>query len=74
MVIISRDGSERARVNDLDEAFKWLIDHQGMSVDYALRNDGWTAVDEETGESLKPYSGPVWPGRAAWLAQQRKKS
>lgn len=41
-------------------AFKWLLNHQGQSTDWALRYGGWKVeiIDQETKEITfwKPYS------------------
>lgn len=43
---VSRDGQLLATFNSEDEAFHWLLKHQGQSTDYAIRYGGYaiTAV------------------------------
>lgn len=60
--IISKDGKEvkvfEHQTGDF-EPFKWLLNHQGQSVNYALKHGGYKveAIDEETGisEFWSPY-------------------
>ncbi len=55
MVIIKRDGKEIARVEDSNAAFTWLLKHQPMSVDWALKYEGYSVHDGETGAELDEY-------------------
>lgn len=61
--IISQDGEVKKTLKDQDgdfEAFKYLLNHQGQSTDYALKWGGWKVeqIDQETNvsEFWKPYS------------------
>lgn len=56
MVIIKRDGKQIAEVADSNAAFAWLLKHQSMSVDWAIKYEGWTVHDGETGAELDEYS------------------
>lgn len=71
MVTIKHDGEVKARTATLNEAFGKLLWLQSGSVDMALRYEGWTAVDEETGEKLEPYSGPVMrkDANGSWVSK-----
>lgn len=42
MVKITHDGETVAEVSDANEAFTWLLQHQGQSVDYALKHGGYS--------------------------------
>jgi hypothetical protein len=46
MVIIKKDNQIKAEVNNENEAFIWLLKHQGQSVDFAIKHNGWTVTDE----------------------------
>jgi len=46
MVIIKKDNQIKAEVNNENEAFVWLLKHQGQSVDFAIKHNGWTVTDE----------------------------
>jgi len=51
MVIIKKDNQIKAEVNNENEAFIWLLKHQGQSVDFAIKHNGWT-VTNESGKQL----------------------
>lgn len=60
---IRQDGQLKKEFKDQNgdfEAFKWLLNNQGQSTDWALRFGGWSVevTDQETGKSefWKPYS------------------
>ena len=55
-VTIKQDGKVVATVKDSNEAFTWILNHQGQSVDYALRYGGYSAEDSDGKQVLKPYS------------------
>lgn len=40
-VDVTRDGEVVAKVSDQNAAFAYILEHQGMSVDWALRYEGW---------------------------------
>jgi len=50
-VIIKKDNQIKAEVNNENEAFIWLLKHQGQSVDFAIKHNGWT-VTNESGKQL----------------------
>lgn len=54
MVIITHDGETVAEVEDGNAAFRWLLRHQGQSVDYALRWGGYRVTDE-AGQELPDF-------------------
>jgi len=56
MLIIKKDGEIKAEVKDENEAFVWLLKHQGQSVDFAIKHNGWTVTDE-TGKQLWTKKG-----------------
>ena len=62
-LIIKQDGELKKKFTGQKsdfEAFKYLLNHQGQSTDWALKYGGWSVeiVNEQTKESAfyKPYS------------------
>lgn len=55
MVTITRDGKPVAEVADSNAAFKWLLQHQGQSVDWAMKYEGYRVLGED-GEELPEYA------------------
>jgi hypothetical protein len=68
--VVTRDGQAVSPVlEDEDAAFVWLLKHQPMSTDWAIKYEGYAIVDaaelaaqdtpEEPGREDHP---PTWPG------------
>ena len=55
MVTITRDGKTLAEVADSNAAFKWLLRHQPMSVDWAIRYEGYRVLGPD-GKELPEYA------------------
>jgi len=60
---ISQDGVIKKTFENVENdfpAFRWLLNNQGQSTDYALKYGGWAVeiTDTQTGEVTKwePYS------------------
>lgn len=64
MIYIKRDGEEKAKVKDVNEAFAWLLKHQSQSVYHALRYEGWSVEDEKGNKQMTGYSQPVFSARS----------
>ncbi len=47
MLTIKRDGQVVATVEDSNEAFKYILDHQPFSVGYAIRYGGYRVLAED---------------------------
>jgi hypothetical protein len=56
--IVTRDGEPVSPVlDDENAAFRWLLHHQPMSTDWAIKHEGYAIV--EVPESDEPESAPT---------------
>ncbi len=54
-VLVKRDGKTVATVEDSNAAFQWLLRHQPMSTDWAIKYEGYTVTDED-GRELPEFA------------------
>ena len=63
-VEVRRDGEMKARFEtgdltaDHNAAFKYIMKHQGMSVSWAMRYEGWSIVEIAPGGTETPQPAP----------------
>lgn len=69
MVVVKRDGEVKQEFStgdatkDHNAAFAWLLKHQGMSTDWAIRYEGWSIEEVEDWRELPPT-----PEETGWTA------
>lgn len=54
MITITRFGKKVAEVEDSNAAFKWLLQHQGQSTEWAIRYEGYRVLGPD-GKDLPEY-------------------